>query len=428
MDVNQNIRILPPHLTAPCPVGTVKSVAAELGGMWTDRYHPDTLSEFRGNSKAVEEVRAWVEDWEVGDGALLLHGPPGVGKTALVHALANDLGLELFETNASDARTKSAVQDKLEQAAKQRSFTGKRKLILVDEVDGMGRSDSGGRKVITRLMDEAKFPMILTANDPYASGMRTIRNKATVVELGNVHTNSIAARLREIAEAEGLDHEDGAMKAIAHRADGDMRSAITDLESLANRDRITEEDVKELDYRETGRDVFEALKIVFKTTTAGTASDATEGLDEDQDELFEWIRENVPKEYTRSEDLARAYDALSSADVFNGRMRANQDWSLLKYVYALMTVGVALAKDEKYSGWTKYSYPSTIKKMGRSKAARNRRDAIGRKVGERLHVSVQDATELIPFLQILFTEDELKAELVRDLDLEEKEVEYIEEF
>ncbi|MFB6077215.1 MAG: AAA family ATPase, partial [Candidatus Nanohaloarchaea archaeon] len=217
----------------------------------------------------------------------LLHGPPGTGKTALVHALANDLDMDLFETNASDARTKRAVADNLGQAVKQRSFSANRKLILVDEVDGMGRSDSGGRKLITRL----------TANDPYASGMQTLRDRCTMVELGNVHTNSIAARLRDICESEGIDYEDGAMKAIAHRADGDMRSAVNDLESLSNRDRITESDVKDLDYRETGRDIFEALKIVFKTATAGTARDATEGLDEDQDDLFAWLRENVPREY-----------------------------------------------------------------------------------------------------------------------------------
>jgi replication factor C large subunit len=395
--------------------------------MWTRTYLPDTLSEFKGSSNEVQEVKQWVEDWEPGDGALLLYGPPGSGKTVLVHALADELGRELFETNASDARRKNDVQEKLGQAVKQRSFSGKDKLVLVDEVDGMGRSDRGGRKIITQLVDETRFPMILTANDAYASGMQTLRNKCKTVELGNVHTNSIAARLREICEQEGIEYDDAAVKAIAQRADGDMRSAINDLESLAT-DSLTEEDVKELGYRETERDIFEALKIVFKTTTAATASDATDGVDEDYGTFLAWIRENVPKEYTKVGDLAAAYRSVADADLFQGRMEQRQDWALLKYVYDLATVGVALSKDEKYSGWTKYSYPSSIRRMGQSKAARNRREAIGRKVGEELHLSATTATDLIPFLQLMFQREDWKENIVLALGLEEKEVEYIKEF
>ncbi|MCJ7479036.1 MAG: replication factor C large subunit [Candidatus Nanohaloarchaeota archaeon QJJ-7] len=395
--------------------------------MWTEKYRPETLSEFKGSRKEVEEVKQWIEGWEKGDQALLLHGPPGCGKTALVHSLANELDRELFETNASEARRKGDVKDKLEQAVKQRSFTGKDKLILVDEVDGMGRSDRGGRKVINRLLKETKFPLILTANDPYASGMKSLRNKAKEVELGNVHTNSVAARLREICEREGIEYDDEAVKSIAQRADGDLRSAINDLESLAT-DSLKAEDVKDLGYRETERDIFEALKIVFKSTSASTASDATEGVEEDYGKVFGWIRENVPKEYKREGDLSRAYDNLSEADVFRGRMQKRQDWSLLKYVYGLMTVGVSLSKEEKYSGWTSYSYPSTIKKMGRSKAARNKRDAIGKKVGKKLHLSISEASDTIPFLNLLFQKEEWKEELVRKLELDEKEVDYIEDF
>ncbi len=396
---------------------------------WTEKYRPESLDEYRGKSKTVEEVKGWVKNWDNQKSkSLLLHGPPGVGKTALVHAIANELDMEIFETNASDVRTKQALKDKVEQAVKQRSFTGKTKLILIDEVDGMSSTDRGGTSEINRIVKESRFPVILTANDAYANGMQTLRRRSKVVEVNKVHTNSVNARLREIAEREGLEYEKKGIKAIARRADGDLRSAVNDLQSLARKhETIDTEAAKDLGYRDRETDIFEALKIIFKTETAETASDALDDVDEDYDTIFEWIRENVPREYERSGDVARAMGELSTADVFRGRIGA-QNWSLLKYVYAIMSVGVALGKEEKYGGFTRYQYPSRIKKMGQSKAARKRRDDIGTKVGEKLHVSISDATDMLSVLQMLFENDEWRENIVEELELTEDEIEFIEEF
>jgi replication factor C large subunit len=397
---------------------------------WAEKYRPTSLEEYRGRSKTIDEVMDWVKNWENRKSdALLLHGPPGSGKTSLVEVIANDLGMELFETNASDVRTKQALKDTLEQAVKQRSFTGRQKLILIDEIDGMSSRDRGGRSEINAVIKESRFPVILTANDAYANGMQAIRRKSKVVELGNVHTNSIAAHLRDIAEQEGISYEERTMKDIARRAGGDMRSAINDLQSLAERyDRIERENVKDLGYRDTEKDIFEALKVVFKTMDVSNAKNAFDNLSEDHDTLFEWIRENVPKEYERTSDCAAAMDVLSKADVFRGRMRFRQNWSLLKYVYDLMGPGVALSKRAKYKGFTRYGYPSRIKKMGRSKASRAKLEDVGRKIGDELHVSVRDASYMIPFLQHLFENPAWRENIVDGMGLTGDELEFIEEF
>lgn len=397
---------------------------------WTEKYRPESLDDYRGSSKKVDEIQKWVRNWHNRKSqALLLHGPAGSGKTSLVEAIAQEEGLDLFETNASDVRTKEKLQDELEQAVKQRSFTGKKKLILIDEIDGMTGTDRGGRSYINEIIEESRFPVILTANDPYANGMGTIRRKAKVIEMGGVHTNSIAALLRDIADNEDLTYDEKAIKSIARRSDGDIRSAINDLQSLADmHGTIDTETVKDLGYRDTEKGIFEALKIIFKTSTAETASDATDDLEEDYDEIFEWIRENVPNEYQEDHEIAAAMEELSKADLFRGRIRKGQNWTLLKYVYELMSVGVALSKDEKYGGFTKYQYPSRIKKMGQSKAKRKKRDDIGAKISEHLHVSVTTARQIIPFLQILFEREEWRENIITELELTEDEIEYIESF
>ncbi len=371
-------------------------------------------------------MKEHIEQWEQGDGPVLLHGQAGTGKTSLVEALANDLGYELVETNASDVRTKKKLKSELKEATRQASFFGSQKLILIDEVDGMGVSDRGGTQELNRIVDESRFPVVMTANDAYDSKIRSLREKSKMIEIGSVHTNSITAHLKQVLEEEGISYEENAVKRIARQAGGQMRSAINDLESVARgREELTTDDLGSLGYRDSEKDVFEALKIVFKTTTARTASQATDDLDEDADTFMQWLRENVPREYQKERDVAEAYNRISQADVFNGRIRSTQNWKLLKYVYLLSTVGVALGKEEKYEGWTRYQYPSKIQRMGASRASRNKLQELGKKLGERLHVSSKDSKQMMPFLSRVIAHN---PEVAEQLDLSDEQVEFIQEF
>jgi replication factor C large subunit len=394
--------------------------------MWADKYRPDSLENYRGASKQKKKLKEWLEDWEVGDKPALLHGPPGTGKTSLAEALANDFGYELMETNASDARTKKKLKQNLKQATQQKSFFGGQKLILVDEVDGMGKTDRGGTQELNRIVDETKFPIIMTANDAYDSNIRSLKNKSEVIEIGNVHTNSINAHLKQILEEEGIEYDEGAVKRIARQANGQMRSAINDLEAVSSgKERLEKEDLEAIATRDNEQDVFDALKMVFKTTTASTANQATDNLEEDGDTWLQWVRENVPREYQKSEDTAEAYNWVSKADIFNGRIRRKMNWKLLKYVYLYSTVGVALSKDEKYDGWTKYQYPSKIRMMGSSRASRNKLKAISSKIGEKLHISVNESKSTLPFIAKMLDHN---PDIQEQLDLDDDEVEFIQDF
>lgn len=392
--------------------------------MWSEKYRPKTLSEYRGASNQKTELKAWIESWDSDSKPVLLHGQAGTGKTSLVEALANDLGYELVETNASDVRTKSKLKEELKEATRQASFFGTNKLILIDEVDGLSGRDRGGIAELREIVDESRFPVVMTANDAYSSKIRSLRNRARMVKLDSVHTNSIAAHLKQILENEGIDYEDGVPERIARQSGGQMRSAINDLEAVARgREKVTVEDVKEISARDNRQDIFEALKMIFKTTTAETANRATNNLDEDADTFLQWVRENVPREYQKPEDVAEAYDWVSMADLFNGRIMQTQNWKLLKYVYLFSTVGVALSKEERYQGWTKYQYPSKIRRMGSSRSSRKKRDEVSAKLSEKLHVSRSDAVQEFPFLSRLMND-----EIQEELELDDEEVEFIEQF
>lgn len=394
--------------------------------MWVEKYRPESLEDYRGASNQKKELKDWAEKWEQGGQAVLLHGQAGTGKTSLVEALANDLDFELVETNASDVRTKSALKEELKEATRQASFFGGNKLILVDEVDGMGRSDRGGIAEMKEIISESRFPVVMTANDAYDQKIRPLRNISKQVKLDSVHTNSINAHLKWILEQEGIGYDEGAVKRVARRAGGQMRSAINDLEAVAlGREKLEKEHIEDLDQRDSRQEIFDALKIIFKTTDAENARRASDNLDEDAETFMQWVRENIPREYERPEDNEKAYYWISKADLFNGRIRRRMSWSLMKYIYEFSTVGVALSKDEKYSGWTKYQYPSKIKKMGQSRASRKKMREVTSKIGRKLHLSPRDVKNDLPFYSRLLQNNKA---LNDQLELEEDEIEFVEKF
>jgi len=399
-----------------------------MGEEWVVKYKPNGSSEIQGQDKAVSELKAYIVNFAKGTKPVLLYGPPGTGKTSSVYAVASELNLEVVEVNASDVRNKNSMNDVLGSAIGQQSLFSKGKIILVDEVDGLsGTKDRGGIPELGRLMENSSFPVVMTANDPYENKFSKLRKKCKLVEFGNLNYLSVASKLKEVAKAEGIKTDEDTLKSLARRSAGDMRAAINYLQALTQGTKtLTKEDVDVIGDRERKETIFNALMRVFKTTQAEIARKAYDDVDADLDEIFLWMEENIPIEYSKPMDLSRAFDELSLANVFYGRIRKWQYYRFYVYCYDLLSAGIALAKDEKYSGFTKYRKSTKPLRIWISNNKLAKKKSIAAKVAEKTHTSQREAMQsTVPFLKVAFKNKTFAQDAIDFYDLDDVEVEWL---
>jgi len=116
-----------------------------------------------GNKQPIEQIVKWLASWKTGTPqkrAILLYGPPGVGKTVISEALAREHGWDLVEINASDKRSGDILSKVAGLASTQGSLFAKGRLILLDEVDGINlREDHGAVEALNRMIKETHYPV-----------------------------------------------------------------------------------------------------------------------------------------------------------------------------------------------------------------------------------------------------------------------------
>jgi replication factor C subunit 2/4 len=226
---------------------------------------------------------------------MLFYGPPGTGKTSTVLALAKELyGPELIKTrvlelNASDERGISIVREKVKDFARMQlsnpspSYRAQYpcppyKIIILDEADSMTQdAQSALRRTMETYSKITRFCLICNyvtrIIDPLASRCSKFRFKS--LDQGNAKR-----RVEEIAEWEGVKLEDGAAETLIKCSEGDLRKAITFLQSAARLvgavqvkdDRDEDEDKMDVDVDEKGSRI---VTIKSVEDIAGVIPDAT---------------------------------------------------------------------------------------------------------------------------------------------------------
>lgn len=380
---------------------------------WTEKHRATGYIDLKGQELAVDKIKLFLKMFPKKK-AVILHGPPGIGKTSLAYAIASENDLEIIEMNASDLRNKEKLSEILGPASQQRSLFKKSKIILVDEVDGISVRDRGGLSELLVLIEKSSFPIIITANDIWQQKFGLLRKKTDLIQMKDVDYKEILRILTEICEKENCVVSKDVMTSIAIKARGDIRAAINDLQMLSNLDEPGL--MKEVGERNREESIFNALQYIFKN--AQLDSKMLSIYDEVNlpiDQIFLWIEENIPIEY-KGEELFHAFDALSRADVFRGRIYRQQHWRFMIYEYFLLGSGIASVKKYNRTGWTNYQKPSRVLKIWLQNQRAAKKKTICEKYAKYTHISTKRAMKDFLMIKILLKNEEIRNHLKLDID------------
>ncbi|MEK6860893.1 MAG: replication factor C large subunit, partial [Nanoarchaeota archaeon] len=385
---------------------------------WVDKYKPKSLKEIQGQDSALLKLKHCV----LSKKPALVYGAVGSGKTSSVYALAYDLDYETLEVNASDQRNSEQVENIIGNSLKQQSLFNRDKIILIDEVDGIaGNQDRGGISALTRLLLNIAHPVVLIANDPWDIKLMSLRNKCELIEFRALNHNSIAIILKKICGFEGINYKDDGIKKLAMISGGDLRAAINDLQILTEHSKVlSSEDIDFLGERERESSIFNLLMLIFKSKNIDGILKSLDNVDMAPEDIIMWIDENLAREYS-GKDLERAYDMLSKADVFRGRIRRQQYWRFLVYINSFLGPGVALSKERKEEGFVQYKKVSRIFRYWQLNQKYAIRKGVAKKLSYRLHMSSKKTIkDVIPYMKII-----AKNNKNVNFGLDEEEVEWL---
>jgi replication factor C large subunit len=386
---------------------------------WCEKYRASCFSDVKGQEVAIDNIKKFLKDFPKKRG-IILHGNPGTGKTSLAYVIAFEMNAEILELNASDLRNKDKIANIIGPALKQQHLFKKQKIILIDEVDGIsGWYDRGGLSELISLIDESPYPIIITANDIWDSKFVKLRQKATLVQLKDINYKIIFELLLKICERERRDISKDVLTSISIKSRGDIRAALNDLQLAVKAGIVNTSE--QIDEREKNESIFSALQYVFKNANIDKRMlDIFDKVDMNIDDIFLWIEENIPLEY-KGEELFNAFEALSKADVFRGRIYRHQHWRFLVYEYFLLGAGIASSKKSNRAGWTNYKKPSRILKIWMQKQRNLKKKSICIKYAHKCHISIKQAMKDFLLLRVLLKNHSVR----KELGLDEEEIAYL---
>ncbi|ODQ64735.1 DNA replication factor C, large subunit [Nadsonia fulvescens var. elongata DSM 6958] len=365
------------ELARALELASTQTTASKL---WTSKYAPKSFMQFSGNKTAVERLRNWLKNWDAnqksgflrlgpdGSGkfrAVIMHGPPGIGKTTAAHLAAKEAGYDVIESNASDTRSKGLLADKVSGILANTSISGffasegkavdktKKKIcVIMDEVDGMSSGDRGGVGQMAALCKTTNVPIILICNERRLPKMKPFDNVAFDITFRRLDVNQARARMMTIAIKEGIKIPPNVLDNLIMATGSDLRQVINMLSTFARTEKNMDFDQsKDMGKAWEKNVILKPFDIASKLLAGSTFSASSRMTLNDKIELYFhdhafaplMIQENYLSTAPARRDMCHlslvehAADSLSESDLVDRMIHGSeQRWSLMPF-HAVMS-------------------------------------------------------------------------------------------
>ncbi|TLD05456.1 uncharacterized protein PgNI_09754 [Pyricularia grisea] len=352
--------------------------------LWTTKYAPTALNHICGNKAQVEKIKSWLENWPKsrkydfkkrgadglgGERAIIVSGPPGIGKTTAAHMAAKLAGYDVLESNASDTRSKKLVENGVSDVINNTSLLGyfsgdgkkvdqarKNIVLIMDEVDGMSAGDRGGVGALAKFCKKTEVPLILICNERRLPKMKPFDHVAFDIRFNRPTVDQIRSRIMTICHREGLG------KMPPQVIDALIEGCNKDIRQIINMVHSIKLDGASLDYTQTKTmtkawekhvilkpwDICQKMLAggLFSPASKATLNDKIELYFNDHEFSYLMIQENYlgtkpmalsGKGYNKKEEnlkylelVEKASESISDGDLVDRMIHGpQQQWSLM---------------------------------------------------------------------------------------------------
>ena len=320
---------------------------------WSEKYRPKSIEDLYLSYDIKTKLNKWMDNFKTKKknftNCLILHGPPGIGKTSLANIILDINDFDIIEFNSSDLRNHKILKEKLSQINGNINILDfmcqKKKQIgiIIDELDGMHSMEKGSLKELTSVINSSKqysSPFICTTNS-INKKISLLKKKSTYIKLNKPSKNTIKQFINKICNEEDIKISDTIINLLVKTSQMDFRRIIVLMEYLFNyNDTLVEDkliniienyDKKNIDYT-SYESTDKILNNYYK--------DYSDIVDKDKSNIGYLLYENFHNfiiynkkcsEKKKIEVIASIYNIFNLSDILDKKIYINQHFYLSNY-------------------------------------------------------------------------------------------------